>query len=61
MLIRDLPDINPGAADEIADAQYLLFQHRSPTRTAAEYVRVQACRNPRRPLRGGLRSTLAEI
>ncbi len=40
-LIRRLPDINPDAADEVADAQYLLYPHRSPTCAAAEYAQAE--------------------
>ena len=40
-LIRRLPDINPDAADEVADAQYLLYAHRSPACTAAEYAQAR--------------------
>lgn len=40
-LIRRLPDINPDAADEVADAQYLLYPHRSPACTAVEYAHAE--------------------
>ena len=40
-LIRRLPDINPDAADEVADAQYLLYAHRSPACTAAECAQAR--------------------
>lgn len=51
-LIRRLPGINPDAADEVADALYLRYPHRSPACTAAEVAqteqapaRLQAARN----------------
>lgn len=39
-LIRRIPDINPDAADEVSDANYLLYPHRSPICTAAEYAQA---------------------
>ena len=38
VLLRLMPDINPDAAEEVADAQHLLFSHHSPACSATKYA-----------------------
>ena len=48
VLIRLMPEINPDAADEVADAEHLKSPHLSPGRIAEQYAedeRLKA-RNP---------------